>query len=167
MNWYALHVRSNFERLVAGKLHYEGVEAFYPVRFEVSRDERRQVEKKFMPGYVFARFDLEDKTPVVAIPQVVSILGWGRHAVAIPEREIVAVQMIAQSKDAKACEYLAEGARVRIARGGSYEGLEGFVLKTRGKTRVVVSITTIARSMSLEVDASSLEPIAVELPKAA
>jgi transcription antitermination factor NusG len=167
MNWYALHVRSNFEHLVADKLQYAGIETFYPFQLEMSRDKRREIEKKFMPGYVFAHFDLEDKTPVVAIPQVVSILGWGRHAVAIPDLEIEAVRKIVSLPvDVKPCAYLAEGARVRV-KWGPLAGLEGYVIR-RKKTLVVVSVTMLARSISAQVDPDSLEMIhAVELPKAA
>jgi transcription antitermination factor NusG len=168
VNWYALHVRSNNEHQVAEKLEYAGIEAFYPFKLEMSRDKRREIEKKFMPGYVFGRFSLQDKTPVVAIPQVVSILGWGRHAVAIPDFEIEAVRKIVSfPSDVKACEYLAEGALVRV-KWGALAGLEGYVIRAK-KNQIVVSVTMLGRSISARVDPDSLEPFtrAVELPKAA
>jgi transcription antitermination factor NusG len=168
MNWYALHVRSNHEHLVAEKLEYAGVEAFYPHKSERSRDDRRDVEKKFMPGYVFARFDLAEKTEIVAIPQVVNILGWGKHAVSIPDYEIDAVRkIISFPSDAEPCEFYAAGARVRV-KWGPLAGLEGYVIRSQRKTQVVVSVTMLARSISAQVEADSLELAEISsLPKAA
>jgi len=88
MNWYALHIRSNCEHLVALKLTADGIENFYPHVVTKSRDGRREIEKKFMPGYVFCCFDLAQRTHIVAITQVVGILGSGRHAVAIPKLKV-------------------------------------------------------------------------------
>lgn len=92
MNWYALHIRSNFEHLVALQLDAAGIENFYPHVVTKSSDGRREVATKFMPGYVFARFDPAQRTRIIAIAQVVGILGSGRHAIAIPEDEIESVR---------------------------------------------------------------------------
>lgn len=159
MNWYALHVRSQAEQLVAEKLDGVGIEAFFPHERVKSRDKRREVIRKFMPGYVFGRFELEEKTPVVAIPQVVSILGAGRHAVAIPDGEIQAVRLIVSAPKSAAaipCPYVAAGDRVRV-RSGPLQGLEGYVAYLKNMARVIVSVQMLQRSISAEVAADSLE----------
>lgn len=156
MNWYALHVRSNHEHMVAQKLEGVGIEAFYPHILAPSRDKRREIEKKFMPGYVFGRFNLAEKTPVVAIDQVVSILGSGRHAIAIPDYEIEAVRLIATAKQAMPSDYIHAGDRVLVTR-GPLQGLVGFVTRHKDSLRIVVSVEMLARSISAEVDADSLE----------
>jgi transcription antitermination factor NusG len=116
MNWYALHIRSNCEHLVALKLTADGIENFYPHVVTKSRDGRREIEKKFMPGYVFCCFDLAQRTHIVAITQVVGILGSGRHAVAIPKDEIESVRQIVSSNEAEPCPYFSTGQKVRVDR---------------------------------------------------
>jgi transcription antitermination factor NusG len=168
-SWYALHVHSNTESLVRDKLAICGIEGFYPHLAGKSRDGLRETELKFMPGYVFGRFAIEEKTPVVAINQVVSILGFGRHAIAIPDSEIAAVKLIVSfpSLAPEPCAYVAEGDRVRV-RGGPLAGLEGYVCYMKNRTRVIVSVTMLARSISAEVDAVTLEMLepAVKEPAA-
>ena len=66
--WYALHVASNAELLVADRLDQAVVESSYPHVITRSRNGRRDVERKFFPGYVFVRFDLDTRTPVIRIP---------------------------------------------------------------------------------------------------
>lgn len=154
--WFALHVRSSQEGVVSGKLERAGVEAFYPFRLTLSKDKRRSTETKFMPGYVFARF--ADNTAAIAIPQVVGIVGAGRHAIAIPEYEIESVKLIQHPPQASPCEYLAAGTRVRV-KYGPLTGLEGFVERWKKQAWVIVSLTSVERSIKAEVDPQCLEPI--------
>jgi transcription antitermination factor NusG len=172
--WYALHVHPQQERSVSGQLAGAGIEAFYPHLVTEKKDPhskggKRTTELKFFPGYTFARFDLLDKTPVIAIPQVVSILGWGRHAAPIDDLEIAAVKLIV-SFPALAplpCAFVSAGDRVRVRR-GPLQGLEGYVCYSKSIARVIVSLPMLARSISAEVDAESLELLErADLEKAA
>ena len=174
MSWYALHCRSNTEKLVAEKLAYAGIETYYPHLVVKSKDKKREIEKKFFPGYSFARFDLDlDKIAVISVPQVVGILGWGHHAVAIPDHEIAAVRLMVDTVPLPgapipvAVPYVAEGDRVLVRR-GPLAGLEGFVAYSKsGGARVIVSVAMLARSISAEVDGAWLELIERAVPKAA
>jgi transcription antitermination factor NusG len=149
------------ERLVSLQLGDAGIEHFYPHVVERSRDHRRNIERRFMPGYVFSRFELGNKAPVVAIQQVVSILGWALKPAAIPSGEIEAIQKIvsfpSESKPAE-CAFLAEGTRVQVIR-GPLRGLEGFVVYAARSARVVVSVQMLGRSISAEVAADALQKI--------
>jgi transcription antitermination factor NusG len=169
LNWYALHVRSNHEHLVTEQLMGCDIDGFYPHVVQKSADGKRDIERKFMPGYVFGHFDILMKTPVVAIPQVVSILGWGRHAVPIPDGEIEAVRRIVSFPEVAPapCPYVEAGDRVRVRR-GPLAGLEGYVAYSKNATRVIVSVAMLQRSISAEVDADWLELLErAELLKAA
>ena len=157
VSWFALSVHPQTESVVSRKLAGAGIDAFYPHVHTRSKDKRRDLETKFMPGYVFASFELADKTPVIAIVQVVGILGFGDHAVSIPEVEIAAVKLIVSfPKLAQPCAYVATGDRVRV-RSGPLRGLEGYVCYLKSITRIIVSVPMLARSISAEVDAQSLE----------
>lgn len=169
MNWYALHVRSNFEKLVALQLERVGIEPFYPHLLVKSKDNRREVERKFFPGYVFGHFDFRDRQPVLEIPQVVKILGWdARHPVAIPDQEIEAVRTMVNApvSNIEPYPYMSEGDRIQVAK-GPLAGLDGFVVYVKNRARVVVSVTMLARSISAEVDAMDLTLVERSLPQAA
>ena len=157
-HWYALHTASSQEHVVSQKLSAAGIESFYPFRLETSADKRRSYEKKFLPGYVFGKFAIDDDTAVVAISQVIRIVGAGRHAIVIPDVEIEQVKLITKLPDAAPCDFLAVGDRVRV-RYGFLVGLEGFVVRsaTKKKTWVVVSVQSLERSLKAEVDPLSLE----------
>ncbi len=156
--WYALHVASNTERQVVGRLAAAGVEGYYPHLLAKSRDQRREVERRFFPGYVFARFDLANRTPVLQTPHVIRILGWTHDQPAIiPDTEIQAVRLMTQAAVAVAAHpFLPAGTRVVIAR-GPLQGLAGFVVESKKGLRVVVSVMMLARSIAAEVDLTDLD----------
>jgi transcription antitermination factor NusG len=165
MEWYALYCRPNSERRVVEKLDAEGIEAFYPHRVEkVTAAHRaggvREVDRKFMPGYAFAQFDYPGQSRlVIEISQIVQVLGWGRSPVPIPEFEVASIRLLQNHPSHRAiepCQYVQAGDRVRVQR-GPLAGLEGFVVYMKGKARVIVSVTMLARSISAEVDVDTLE----------
>lgn len=163
--WYALHVASNMERQVSERLDRADIESYYPHSYLKSRDGRRNVQHKLIPGYVFARFEFSDRTPVIQIPQVIRILGIGREPVEIPAIEIETVKLMSeQGANVLAHPFFAAGESVYIRR-GPLQGLEGFVVASKpGKARVVVSVMMVQRSISAEVDSADVESI---LPRAA
>ena len=86
---------------------------------------------------------------------VISVVGYGREPVAIPEEEIEAVKAVLRSGlPADPCEYLREGQRVRVT-DGSLDGVEGVLVKKKNQCRMVVSVTYKPNAPSL----SKLMPI--------
>ena len=156
-SWYALHVASCTEAIVHTKLMDAGVEAYYPSTTVEARQYRPEFQRPFFPGYVFGRFELSERTPVIRIPQVIRILGSGHEPTVIPDSEIDGIKIMSASAIASPCPFLAHGVRVLI-RSGRLAGVEGIVVRLKNKTRVVVSINMMERSCSAEVDADSLEP---------
>jgi transcription termination/antitermination protein NusG len=168
--WYALQVRSNTEHQVAARLRYNALEAFYPHYLAKSRDKRRDVERKFFPGYVFVRCDLKLRHPAVGIPQVVGIVGLGpNHPVPLSDSEIESVRILAASPLASVsapCPYLKNGDKVRI-KWGPLVGLEGFVLRDKRKTRIVISIDALGQSRAVEVEREAVECVVEQKRRAA
>lgn len=145
--------------MVAAKLADCGIESYYPFVLAKSRRlYRPEIEKKFFPGYVFAKFDLEESAPVIRIAQVVRILGFADRPAPVPEVEIENVKiMVATPELCSPCSFLAAGDAVLICR-GPLRGIEGFVLYEKpGRARVVVSVAMLGRSLSTEVDVDCIE----------
>lgn len=159
--WYGVRCRSNYEKVTASVLVAKAYDPFLP-SYKVRRRWSDRVVETYLPlfpGYVFCRFDLRRTAPILRSTGVVSIVGFGGVPAPIPDSEIEAVQMILRSGlVVEPCRFLKEGQRVRITR-GSLEGLEGIVLKSKKEWRVVVSITTLQRSLSVEIDRDFVESI--------
>lgn len=159
--WFALRVRSNFERVAAVHLRDRGFEEFSPT-YRTERqwsDRKKQVDQFLFPGYVFCRLDPEDRLPVLSIPGTVGLVGFGKGPTPIPEDEIEAVRrMTGSGLLVGPWPFLEVGQTVLIER-GPLAGLEGILQEIKKTFRLVVSIRLLQRSVSAEVDRSWLRPL--------
>ena len=159
--WYAIRVRSRWEKIVAGALRSKEYDEFLPLYRKRTRwsDRVQEVDLPLFPGYVFCRSDLSGRPPLVTTPGVIGILGFGGRPGIISPREIELVKAVIQSgASAGPWPYLCEGQRVRIL-GGALIGVEGILVRTKGDWRVVLSVEALGRSIAVEVDRDWAMPI--------
>ena len=154
LQWYALQVWSRKENHVATHLQGIGYECFLPTyRWQRKWSDRvKETEKPLFPGYLFCRFDFENRRSLVMTPGMVQIVGNGKMALPVAEEEIARLQMAVASEARKEpWPYLQVGERVRVTY-GSLQGLEGILINFKGGRRVVLSISLLQRSVAVEVD---------------
>jgi transcription antitermination factor NusG len=164
--WYAVRVRSKFEVMVSAGLSGKGYEPFLPLYKARRRwsDRIKEIELPLFPGYVFCRFDVGTRLPVLTTPGVVSVVGYGREPVIIDEAEIEAVRaIIASGLPAIPWPYLRTGHRVLIEH-GPLAGLEGIVSAIKKELRLIVSVTMLQRSVGVEIDREWIRPLASSRP---
>lgn len=158
--WYAVSVRSNFERIAAQSLRGKGYEIFFPAYLSKRcwSDRTKLVECALFPGYLFCRMDLRQRVPLLDTPGVVAIVGVGRSAMPVPEDEIAAIQTIVKSGlPVAACPFLKAGQAVSIQR-GPLAGVDGIVVACKSKYRLVVSVEMLQRSVIVEIESDWAEP---------
>ena len=161
LGWYALRVRSNYERTVAAVVQHKGFEEFLPLYRSSHRwsDRVKSVESPLFPGYVFCRLDVSLRLPILKIPGALHFIGIGKVPVPIDDSEIAAIQKAVRSGlPAQPWAYLNVGQLVRLD-DGPLAGLEGILIHTREQCRVVVSVDLLQRSVAVEVDRSWVTPL--------
>jgi transcription elongation factor/antiterminator RfaH len=154
--WYALLVRSRRENQVFNQLLGQGYECFLPVYKSERRwsDRMKEVQQPLFPGYLFCRFDIHNRGPVLMAPGVHQIVGIGRTPVSVAEAEIESIrQVLASGLPSQPWLYLEVGQRVRVNH-GSLENIEGILVSFKGGHRVVLSVSLLQRSVAMEVDLS-------------
>ena len=154
--WFALQVRTRHESGVASYLHGQGYESFLPLYKCRKRwsDRVKEVQTPLFPGYIFCRFDPTDRLPVMKTPGVMQIVGVNRVPVAVDETEISAIQtLVASGIPNQPWPFLQVGEKVRIE-SGSLSGIEGILMDFKGTHRLVLSITLLQRSVSVEIDSA-------------
>ncbi len=73
-HWYVLRVRSGFEAVVAKKLRRLHLEVFIPDQKSITPLDPKLRDRP-STGYVYCRFDLENRLAVTSIPGVLDIVG--------------------------------------------------------------------------------------------
>jgi transcription antitermination factor NusG len=152
--WFALLVKPRHEKAVSAALRSKHYEEFLPLRSVRQKwsDRYKVVEMPLLSGYTFCRFDPTDKVRILRTPGVRKVVGWGAAPVPVEEAEIEGLQAVVRAGlPAAPCPYLRTGQSVRLE-GGPLSGLRGLLLQARGRSRLVVSITLLQRSVSVEVE---------------
>jgi transcription antitermination factor NusG len=162
LKWYAIRVASNFEKATAQALRGRGIEEFLPLYSRLRHTPNgssRQVELALFPGYVFGRFDVYNRLPILTIPGVMHIVGFGRTPVPVDADELAALKRILDSRLlVEPWPFMKVGERISIER-GPLRGLKGTVLVFKGTYRLIASITLLQRSVAAEIDRESVRPL--------
>jgi len=159
-DWFAIAVKPRHEKTVAHVLDTKGYETFLPLYKHRHQHAARlrDFELPLFPGYVFSRFDLFKRLPVIITPGVSRILGVGAYPTPVDPIEIASLRTtLAKAVSAEALPFLQTGNKVRI-REGPLRGVEGIIVLVRGKPRIVLSATLLQRSVLVEVDSKWLAP---------
>jgi transcription antitermination factor NusG len=162
--WYALNVRSRYERTVAQFLEGYGYVSFLPM-YKVRRlwsDRIKEVDAPLFPGYLFCRFDINNRLPILMIPGVQQIVGGTKIPTPIDPGEVSALQTVVQAGAAREpWPFLQVGDRLRIEH-GSLAGVEGILLQAKGRHRLILSVTLLQRSVSVDIDSAWVRVVARE-----
>ena len=172
--WYIIHAYSGFENKVRDAIIAEAerlglsegveeVEVPTETVTEVKRGKKVQVERKFMPGYVLAKLNMNDDVYhlVKNTPKVTGFLGSSGKPQAISEAE--AARML-QSKEETAAAPKTK-VKVDYEIGDAVKVLEGPFASFNGtveeldfdKSKVKVSVSIFGRATPVELDFEQVE----------
>jgi transcription antitermination factor NusG len=160
-SWFALQVRTRHEVGVAGILEGKGYELFLPLYKCRKRwsDRIMSVELPLFPGYLFCRFNPQDRLPIVTTPGVIQVVGYNRLPIAVEDSEIRAIQtLVTSGLPNRPWPFLEVGDPVRIE-AGPLRGLEGLLIDFKGNHRLVLSIALLHRAVAVEIDSVSVKSL--------
>ena len=167
MRWYVLHVYSGFEDKVSeaikDKARKQGLDErvddiLVPMEevVEVKRGQRVNAERKFFPGYVLAKLDMNDDVwhLIKGTPKVTGFLGANNKPAPISEGEAQRIlQQIQEGVERPRPSITFDiGEEVKVADGpfASFNGLVEDIDEEKGKLKVSVSIFGRATPVELE-----------------
>ncbi|MFZ1110624.1 MAG: transcription termination/antitermination protein NusG [Rhodomicrobium sp.] len=172
--WYIVHAYSNFEKKVADAIreramaaglgdHFEEIVVPMEEVVEVRRGRKVATERKFFPGYVLVKMDMNDRAFLLIknTPKVTGFLGADNKPQPISELE--AQRILNQVKEGvdrpKPSISFEIGEQVRVADGpfASFNGHVEEVDEERARLKVAVSI--FGRATPVELEYGQVEKI--------
>jgi len=152
-SWFAIRVKSRCEWAVSDALRQKGFEEFLPLYWSRRRwsDRVKMLQLPLFSGYLFSRFSLADRVPILSTPGVVLIVGSGRTPLPIDNDEVEAIRKAVESgQKVVPWPHLEIGRRVRIEE-GSLRGLEGVLLRFKGTHQLILGVQLLQRAVAVEV----------------
>jgi transcriptional antiterminator NusG len=173
--WYVLHVYSGFENKVAEaikeKARKQGLddkveEILVPMEevVEVKRGQRVNAERKFFPGYVLAKLDMDDNVwhLIKDTPKVSGFLGAGGNK-PVPISDAEAQHILKQVQEGierpRPSVIYDIGEEIKVTDGpfASFNGVVEEIDEEKGKLKVSVSI--FGRATPVELEYGQVEKI--------
>ena len=161
--WFAIQTRSRHEKKVADELEGRGVEVFLPMVKQTRKwsDRVKKIDFPLFSGYAFVRIVPEPKARVHVLSAhgVVKFVGPTAIGTPIPDHEIESLRTaIANDISLRPLPFIKVGQRVRI-RSGALAGMEGILTGARNDRQLVISISTIQRSVAVAIEGYDVEPV--------
>lgn len=159
--WYVAYTYPRHEKAVSDQLVHKGVENFLPTLTKISRwkDRAVKIEQPLFPGYIFTRISAREKLKVVSVPSVIRMLSFNEVPVPVNDSDIEALMLcVSRGGTLRPHHFTAIGERVKVKE-GMFDGLEGFVIRHHNGCSLVVTVSLIQQSVSLEIEESFLERV--------
>lgn len=167
LNWYVIHVYSGFENKVKSTLEERIAVFSHPEKFgeiivpteqivELVKGQRKTSSRKFYPGYILVRMELDDETwhLVNSTDKVTGFLGGREKPTPISDEEAAKIlnRMEAGKLKPKPKYFFDYGDEIRVIDGPftNFSGTVEEVNHEKGKIRVLVSIFGRATPVELE-----------------
>jgi transcription termination/antitermination protein NusG len=172
--WYVIHVYSGFEKKVATAIREQAEQKALGERFEeilvpteevveVKRGAKVNSERKFFPGYVLIKMDLDDQTwhLVKNTAKVTGFLGGRGRPSPISDAEAVRIMRQVQEgiERPKPSITFEVGEQVRVS-DGPFTSFNGVVEEVdEEKSRIKVAVSIFGRATPVELEYTQVEKV--------
>lgn len=161
LRWFAVRTRPKSEKWIQQKLEKAQIQTYLPLR-KVFRTYQRKKKTVFFPliqGYLFVKIKKTDYISILQMPNVTGFLSYSSGPAPIPEKEIQLLRKVVG--DFTDCDVISssfqKGDQVEVI-AGELTGLQGQVLKTAGKSFLLIELRTIGFSLRIQIQKEFLRP---------
>ncbi len=158
--WWVARTRSRHEKALARQIYTHRICCYYlPLvkRPQKSTNRVRMSLLPLFPGYIFLRFEGQQRQIVLRTNRIVQLIQVLRPSELI--HQLRQIQIVTQHENQlELVDVLSRGKRVRVAF-GPMKGLEGTVVKKRGRHQLEIAVNAIGSGIRISIPADMLEAV--------
>ncbi|MEO1517141.1 MAG: UpxY family transcription antiterminator [Bacteroidota bacterium] len=153
--WFAIYTPYKREKRVLQLLRKKRITAYLPLQ-KLARHYTRKVKWVELPlinCYVFVKITKDEYIKVLETNHVSHFIQFQKNLVSIPEHEIDLLQRILGEGVNVVAErqFFHQGDEVEIV-SGSLTGIEGTLVETKGKSKVLVDLQFLGYTLQMHID---------------
>ncbi|HYX09597.1 MAG TPA: UpxY family transcription antiterminator [Bacteroidales bacterium] len=156
-NWYVIYVNSRSEKKVVSELQEQAIHAWAPLVRTLRQwsDRRKMVEVPLFTGYVFVKIRWRDYLKVLQTPNVVAFVRFESKPAIVPPYQIDNLKILIQEKpEFRVTNQHFETGDPVIIEAGPLKGLQGHLIKKKGKTNLLIEVEGITRQLVVDIHAA-------------
>jgi transcription antitermination factor NusG len=130
----------------------------YSVRRRCS-DRVKTIELPLFPGYLFCRADRRSRLAILTVPGVWHFVGFGSEPAPVEDCELESIRMVTeQAHRYQPWPFSQTGQKVQVVN-GPLRGLHGIMVEMRSERHILVSVTSLQRSVLVDMDKADVLPV--------
>ena len=159
-NWYVIHTKPKCEQKVYEQVVRKGIESYLPLIDTIRywSDRKKKVKVPLFPGYVFINGDEKERYDAIAnTAGALRYIMYSKRPAVVSDDEIRSIRISMQIPEKVRIEQknLVLGDMVEITH-GVFRGLKGYITQTRGNYKLIVNITELETSFSIQLSTAEV-----------
>lgn len=157
--WYIAYTFPKAEKKVQRKLELMGIECFLPLQMVIREwsDRKKKLEVPLFPNYIFVYTQGNERYEALQIKEIVKYVSFDGKPVTVPESLISSLDKMLKGNVLVSNDEYCAGTRIRVI-DGPFCGAEGTLVRKNSKSRLVIQIKALGRSVSVDISSSAVVP---------
>jgi transcription antitermination factor NusG len=161
--WHVVYIRSRAEKKAAIELQQKNIETYLPLQRKLRQwsDRKKWVEMPLISGYLFVYISRKEYDLVLRSNYVVSYVRFEGKAAIIQDCQIESLKIMLNQEDLEITvshETLEIGQQIEVV-SGALIGLQGKLVKIKGKNKVALIIEQLGYSAMVEISTENIRII--------
>jgi transcription antitermination factor NusG len=158
-NWYVVYTFPKAERKVKDKLESIGINSFLPMHQVIREwsDRKKKLIVPLFPNYIFLKAHPSERHEVFSIKEIIRYVCFEGKPATIKESIIESLQNLIKRNWPMSVQSIAGAGTPVIITEGPFMGTEGIVIRSNGKTRLIVQIRSLQREVVINVSSAEVE----------
>jgi len=157
--WWVAHTKSRREKALADFLAQHNIGYYLPM-VKVRQPNLRRERFSLLPlfsGYLFFKGSRDDRYAAYTSNHIARVLEVGDQEKL--RTELFQIARVLEAREhLSPCDFFSEGQRVRITY-GPLKGIEGIIERKNGSCRLVLTVSAIAQSYAVNIDAEMVAAV--------
>lgn len=158
--WHIAYTFPKAERKALKRLEFLGVTSFLPMHQVIRNwsDRKKKLVVPVFPNYIFIYTNARERYGTLQVKELVRYITFDGKPAIVPDTLINTFRKMLQGEVEVWEETSYEGMPIKVT-DGLFSGAEGVLVRKNSKSRLVIQIEALRRTVSVDISASSVMPL--------